>query len=92
MGLEAAQKHRPEIVLLDIGLPNMDGLEVARRMRNDLGLKDILLVALTGYGQEDDRRKSQEAGFDYHLVKPVDFDVLKALFARNATPASGLDS
>ena len=77
--LETARTDPPEIVLLDIGLPRMDGLEVARRMRQELGLKDTLLVALTGYGQEEDRRRSQEAGFNAHLVKPLDLEELRAV-------------
>jgi CheY-like chemotaxis protein len=85
--LEAVRTEAPEIVLLDIGLPRMDGLEVARRMRQELGLKDILLVALTGYGQEEDRRRSQEAGFNAHLVKPLDLEELRELLARRKTAA-----
>ena len=69
-GLELARTKRPEIVLIDIGLPGMDGFEVARRMRA-LG-QPVVLVALTGYGQPEDRRRTQDAGFDAHLVKPVD--------------------
>jgi len=71
--LLAAREHRPELVLLDIGLPaGMDGYEVARRMRSEAGPAGVRIVALTGYGQEDDRRRAAEAGFDQHLVKPVD--------------------
>jgi CheY-like chemotaxis protein len=81
--LELARAHEPEIVLLDIGMPRMDGLEVARRMRNDLGLK-ALLVALTGYGQDRDRRRSEEAGFDAHLVKPVEFEHLHTVLQISA--------
>ncbi len=72
----AAQEHRPEFVLLDIGLPGMDGYEVARRLRQDENLRGLKLIAVSGYGQESDRRRSQEAGFDEHLVKPVDPGVL----------------
>ncbi len=79
--LVTALAMRPEVVLLDIGLPDLDGYEVARRLRNEAGTKEALLVALTGYGQEDDRRRSREAGFDHHLVKPVDFDDVQALLA-----------
>jgi CheY-like chemotaxis protein len=71
-------------VLLDIGMPGMDGLEVARRLRQDLGLKQTLLVAVTGFGQEEDRRRSHEAGFDIHLVKPTDVRTLERLLARPA--------
>ena len=77
--LAAAQEQRPEFVLLDIGLPGMDGYEVARRLRQDESLSGVTLVAVSGYGQESDRRRSQEVGFDQHLVKPVDPGVLLAL-------------
>jgi two-component system CheB/CheR fusion protein len=79
--LEAAKTFHPEIVLLDIGLPGLDGYEVARRLRALPELGTPLLVALTGYGQAEDRDRSQAAGFDEHLIKPVDLDRLKALMA-----------
>lgn len=79
--VEAIEKYRPEVVLLDIGLPGMDGHEVCRRVREQPWGKDIVVIALTGWGQEDDRRKSEEAGFDGHLVKPVDYDKLLELLA-----------
>ena len=62
----------PNVVLLDIGLPEMDGYEVARRLRQIPELKDVRLIAMTGYGQASDRERSAAAGFDDHLVKPVD--------------------
>jgi len=77
----AVEKYRPEVVLLDIGLPGLDGHEVCRRVREQPWGKDIVVIALTGWGQDDDRRKSQEAGFDGHLVKPVDYDKLLELLA-----------
>ena len=78
--LEAAIAWRPDAVLLDIGLPGITGYEVAERIRREATLKNTVLVALTGYGQESDRQHSQEAGFDHHLVKPADFaDVRKIL-------------
>jgi PAS domain S-box-containing protein len=80
--LEAAVKYQPDIVLLDIGLPEMDGYEVAERLRKLAELKGMKLIALTGYGQDADRQRSQEAGFDYHLVKPVDYDALTELLER----------
>jgi PAS domain S-box-containing protein len=80
--LEAAQTIRPEVVLLDIGLPRMDGYKVARRLRQQAGLHDLLLVAVTGYGQDEDRRRAREAGFDAHLVKPADPGALKQLLDR----------
>jgi signal transduction histidine kinase/DNA-binding response OmpR family regulator len=72
---------RPEVVLLDIGLPGIDGYEVARRLRAQDGTTGVLLVAITGYGQEEDRRRALEAGFDRHLTKPVDLTELRELLA-----------
>ncbi|HEV8479846.1 MAG TPA: PAS domain S-box protein [Candidatus Eisenbacteria bacterium] len=77
--LEAAASERPDVVLLDIDLPDLPGLEVARRLRADPRTRDIRLVALTGFGQREDRRRTREAGFDEHLVKPVDPKELKKL-------------
>lgn len=77
----AVEKYRPEVVLLDIGLPGLDGHEVCRRVREQPWGKDIIVIALTGWGQEDDRRKSEEAGFNGHLVKPVDYDKLLELLS-----------
>jgi PAS domain S-box-containing protein len=74
--VEAVEKYRPEVMLLDIGLPRLNGHEVCRRVRQQPWGKDIVVIALTGWGQEDDRRKSEEAGFNGHLVKPVDYDKL----------------
>ena len=79
--IEAIEKHRPEVVLLDIGLPRLDGHEVCRRVREQPWGKDIVIIALTGWGQDADRRKSHEAGFDGHLVKPVDYDKLLELLS-----------
>ncbi len=86
-GLEAVgavAAFQPQVVLLDIGLPKLNGFEAARRMReNDRG-GNLVLIALTGWGQEEDRRRSKEAGFDYHLTKPVDFaDLQKLLLGLN---------
>jgi PAS domain S-box-containing protein len=77
--LTEAADFQPRAVLLDIGLPGMDGYEVARRMRELPGLRDVLMIAITGYGQEDDRTRSKAAGFDHHLVKPVDPEALSRL-------------
>ncbi|MBC7455519.1 MAG: response regulator [Massilia sp.] len=75
-GLRLALEHRPDIALVDIGLPGIDGYEVARRMRANPATSVVRLVALTGYGQESDRVRALEAGFDAHLVKPVDLNLL----------------
>ncbi len=87
--LALARLHAPEVVICDISMPDMDGLELARRLRQDLGLKDSLLVALSGYAQEEDRRRSQEAGFNAHLAKPVRLDSLRALLASEDFAAGG---
>jgi PAS domain S-box-containing protein len=79
--LERARVECPDAALLDIGLPEMDGNELARRLRADPRTRPALLVAVTGYGQEQDRRAALEAGFDHHLVKPVDLDKLAAILA-----------
>src|SRR6185437_14914721 len=76
IALESAEQNRPEVALLDIGMPKLDGYEVARRIRAQPWGQRITLVALTGWGQDSDRRRSQEAGFDSHLVKPLDLDKL----------------
>jgi PAS domain S-box-containing protein len=77
--LAAIENYRPNVVLLDIGMPGMDGYEVAKRIRERQEFKDVTLIALTGWGQADDRRRSQEAGFDHHLVKPADIAALQSL-------------
>jgi CheY-like chemotaxis protein len=93
-GLEAikiAERLRPDVVLLDIGLPRMNGYEVCRRIRQEPWGGDLVLVALTGWGQEEDRRQSLDAGFNVHMVKPVDHDELLEFLAslppaRDANP------
>ncbi len=87
LALECAERHRPEVMLLDIGMPMLDGYEVARRVRVQPWGQKITLVALTGWGQDSDRRRSREAGFDSHLVKPLDMDKLTELLERLAPPA-----
>src|SRR5262245_7942999 len=80
-GLRLAREFRPDVVLLDIGMPGLDGYEVARRLRRDEGLHDALLVALTGWAEEEARRLSAEAGFDLYLLKPADLGQLQRLLA-----------
>ena len=91
VALEAAAQHLPEVALLDIGMPLMDGYEVARRVRAQPWGKGVALVALTGWGQDADRRRSLEAGFDAHLVKPLDLDKLGQLLAGLPLRAAGGD-
>jgi signal transduction histidine kinase/ActR/RegA family two-component response regulator len=82
LAVEIAAAYGPDVVLLDIGLPGMDGLEVCRHLRAQSEGARSLIVAMTGYGQEEDRRHSQEAGFNAHLIKPVDLEALQELLAR----------
>jgi PAS domain S-box-containing protein len=82
VALREAEALRPEVVLLDIGLPRLDGYEVARRLRQQEGGQEALVIALTGYGQEEDRRRAAAAGFDVHLVKPPDPGAVQQLVAR----------
>jgi CheY-like chemotaxis protein len=77
--LRTAADFSPEVVLLDLGLPGMDGYQVACRLREHFGRDQLLIVAITGYGQDEDRRRSQEAGCSAHLLKPIDLDALRTL-------------
>jgi PAS domain S-box-containing protein len=82
--LQLALVHKPDAILLDIGLPGLDGYEVARRLREHVAFRAILLIAITGYGQETDKERSKQAGFDYHLVKPIDPEKLRNLLRYSA--------
>ncbi len=81
--IAAVHAFHPDAVLLDLGLPDMTGYDVARRLREESG-EALHLVAVTGYGGPEDRRRTREAGFDEHLTKPVDAEVLERLLARSA--------
>jgi signal transduction histidine kinase/ActR/RegA family two-component response regulator len=83
--LEVAAQRRPNVVLLDIGMPKLDGYEVARRIRAEPWGKATILIALTGWGQDEDRRRSREVGFDSHLVKPLDPEALSTMLSRLPT-------
>jgi len=87
--LEFATVQAPDVVVLDIGLPGMDGYEIARRLRALPQTRDSLLIALTGYGQEEDLRRSRAAGFNEHFIKPVDIDLLLRTVARHPRARSG---
>ncbi len=87
--LDVASAHLPDAVLLDIGLPGINGYEVARRLRLLPHLKGVKIVAMTGYGQDTDRQLAREAGFDSHLTKPVDFVQVRDLLTTLLTPGSG---
>jgi len=78
--LQALPAYRPTVVLLDIGMPGMNGYEVARQIRQQPEWRDVMLIALTGWGQEEDRRRTSQAGFDHHLLKPADISTLESLF------------
>ncbi len=86
--LRAAHGRLPRFVLLDIGLPGMDGYEVARRLREQPGRDAVRVIALTGYGREEDKRRAREAGCDAHLTKPADLDALYVLLATESTEKS----
>jgi CheY-like chemotaxis protein len=77
--LEAARAFRPHVVLLDLAMPQMDGYQVAQCLRGEEDVQGAVLIACTGYGREEDRRRTREAGFDYHLTKPADLAQLKKL-------------
>jgi len=80
-GIEVAERFRPDVVLLDIGMPKMNGYETARHIRQQRWGQDMVLAALTGWGQEEDKRRTREAGFDHHFVKPLDVAVLQKFLA-----------
>lgn len=79
--IEAAGSHRPDLMLVDIGLPDISGYEVARQLRAQPQFAETLIVALTGYNDVEDRRRSEEAGFDLHMVKPASVAALQELFS-----------
>ena len=82
-GPSSQRALQPDVILLDIGLPGLNGYEAARQIRSQARNQDLMLVALTGWGQKEDRERSEEAGFDAHLVKPVDFNALRKLLAKS---------
>jgi CheY-like chemotaxis protein len=83
--LQVAAHSALDVILLDIGLPGMNGYEVAKRLRQETRFKDTLMIAITGYGRDQDRQLSREAGFDDHLIKPVDLEKLNALLNEKVT-------
>jgi CheY-like chemotaxis protein len=83
--IQAALEFVPQVMLLDIGLPIIDGFQVAKRIRQEASLENIVVVALTGYGQESDRQRTREAGFNHHLVKPADFANVQSILSAVAT-------
>jgi CheY-like chemotaxis protein len=83
--LDAAAQYNPDVVILDIGLPGMTGYEVARKLREQPRFDRMPIIAVTGYGQEDDRNKSKQAGFDHHLIKPVSPEALQSFLGKGRT-------
>ena len=79
--LQMAREFRPDVVLLDIGLPGMNGFEVAHGLRSQEESRDALLIALTGYGEAESRNRSAQAGFDFHMVKPADVNLLLSMLS-----------
>jgi two-component system CheB/CheR fusion protein len=90
--IAAALRWQPGVILLDLGLPGMDGYEVARRLRQEPACEKTVLIAVTGHGQSEDRQRSRTAGIDHHLLKPVDWDVLRSLLPRSEAMAGGDNS
>jgi CheY-like chemotaxis protein len=88
-GVEAASEFRPQVVLVDLGLPGLDGYEVARSIRGRPWGTGVTMIALTAFGQGIDEPRFQEAGFDHHLAKPVDFEALVRLIGRSLPPSGG---
>jgi two-component system CheB/CheR fusion protein len=86
-GLALAREFRPEVLLLDIGLPRLSGYDIARQVRGDPAFEHAIIIAVTGYGQPQDRAKSREAGFDHHLTKPVEFPGLRQLLKATTSRA-----
>jgi CheY-like chemotaxis protein len=91
-GLDIAKQFGPDVILCDIGLPEMDGHEIARRLRSDPQTAPATLIALTGWGTEGEVRRTRESGFDYHLVKPVDAGALLELLSRIEPRAASVQS
>ena len=79
--IEIARAFHPQVVLLDIGLPSRDGYQIAEQLRNEPWCREVLLIAVSGYGQAEDRERSKAAGFDYHLAKPVNYEELRTLIS-----------
>ena len=90
--IEAAREFRPDIVFLDIGLPVMDGYEVCRRLRDNPDLSRTIFVALTGWGGEEDKKRAQDAGFAFHLVKPVNPDQIEDVLKKTVEGREGTES
>jgi CheY-like chemotaxis protein len=86
LAVTVALNFLPEIVMLDLGMPRVSGLEVAKMMKNTPGLENVRLIAVTGYGQTEDFKQTRQAGFEHHLVKPIDFEVLRHVLATPAIP------
>jgi signal transduction histidine kinase len=86
----AAEQAMPDMIVMDLGMPHMDGYEAARRIRRQPGAKQVLMIAVTGWGQNDARQRTMEAGFDHHLIKPVDFDEIRQLARGSLAKAHGL--
>jgi CheY-like chemotaxis protein len=89
VALQSAEQSRPDVVFMDIGMPNLNGYDAARRIREAAWGKGMMLVAISGWGQESDRAKSRAAGFDAHLVKPVEFAALDQMLAEVSARLQG---
>jgi len=89
--IAAASEWQPQVILMDIGMPKLNGYEAAQRIRATSWGQHMVLIAATGWGQEDDKRRTKEAGFDHHLVKPVDTNLLRELLANCLADDAGIE-
>jgi CheY-like chemotaxis protein len=90
--VEAAAQFHPDVVLMDIAMPKLDGYEAAKQIRQQPWGKEMVLIALTGWGQQQDRRRTQDAGFDAHLTKPVNYEAIMTVLANLSNSASSTAS
>jgi two-component system, sensor histidine kinase len=82
--MDVLREFQPQVVLLDIGMPGMDGHQVTRQIRREFGFESMVIVIVSGHGEESDKERSKEAGANYHLTKPINFDDLWAIFSKTA--------
>jgi DNA-binding response OmpR family regulator len=88
-GVEAACTDPPDVIVLDLGLPDVDGFQIARRLRREPALGSVTLIALSGYGGDEDRQRCRDAGFDYHLVKPIEAELVQDVVAAHGRERLG---
>ena len=90
--VDVAREYRPDIIIMDISMPYLDGYEAAKRIRSHEGGTEVVLVAMTGWGTDEDKRKAHDAGFDHHWLKPVRFEVMRELFGEIAAARAAAET